>query len=179
MEISRTGAFGIWSNEVSRSQREFFEQNISLPPSWGKDTISISAEAASLAQANAVADAPALGGGAAGNPDDMTSLRVTVNGKEIDMGGNLQEIAASDFAKFREILAKLSSPDPGVVLDALAELGGVSRDEMQQTIANMSDDELAQFAAWLSKITGVSYEKNLETMYAIQEMNPVRPEAEK
>lgn len=77
-----------------------------------------------------------------------------VNGKQVDIGQSLLEIAQTDFGKFRELLKELDSSDPADFLAALSEITGVPQADIQQSIREMDDDILEQFAADLAAVIG-------------------------
>ena len=64
---------------------------------------------------------------------------LAVNGKVVNFEEGLQAIAREDFGKFITLLGKLQSGDPDSMLDALAEIAGVSRQELQQAISEEAD----------------------------------------
>lgn len=155
-----------------------FSQN---PQSTDTVTISEGAIAALQASRNEEAGAgPALRTLEEGlsEVDDGTSAlggkcTITVNGKTVDIGANLEAIAQEDFGKFRKLLDKLNSGDPGQLLDGLAEIAGVTPSEMAQAIADMKHEDLAVFASSLSKITDCDLLGLQKSLLAIQQ-NPLQ-----
>ena len=79
---------------------------------------------------------------------------LSFNGKQVDIGGNLLEIARTDFKKFREILQKLESSEPADMLAALSEITGIPQADIQQTLRDMDEEELKQFATDLASVIG-------------------------
>lgn len=142
------------------------------PAARGADTVSFSDAALEMSRkTNTAPQIEQTTSSPVKEPDDSSSVPclISVGGKSTDVAGTLEEIAAEDFGKFMELMKKLKSGDPGSMLDALAEICGSSRAEVQESIENMDEDTLAQFAAGLSKLTGQPISDITQCLRDIQE----------
>lgn len=137
------------------------------PSSWGADTVSFSS--AALGQAQNAGSSKALDQETSGEAGSSVDCKLAVGGKVKDVAGTLEEIAAEDFGKFLELMKKLKSGDPASMLDALAEICGEPRAEVQAAIAGMDEGELSEFAASLGKLTGQPTSDMMQSLRDIRE----------